>query len=104
MSIAYFLLIIGLFGLIGYGGNSRFNYLFLLISIEILLLGTAWIIAIYSFSLDDIIGQIFILYILAIAAVEVAIGLSILVSMSRLRGSINVYDINLYHSFKSIPF
>lgn len=86
MTIGFFLFFLGIYGFI----FNKNNYLLMVISIEIILLATAYIISIFSFSHDDIIGQLFILYILAIAAAEIAIALSILVTMSRLRGSIYI--------------
>jgi NADH:ubiquinone oxidoreductase subunit K len=73
----------------------------MVISIEIILLATAFIISLFSFSHDDIIGQLFILFIIAIAAAEVAIGLSILVTMSRLRGSISIKILETEYKFFS---
>jgi NADH-ubiquinone oxidoreductase chain 4L len=64
----------------------------MLISIEIMLLGITLLILIGSLSLDDIIGQTFAIYIIAIAGAESAIGLAILVAFYRLRGSV-VIDI-----------
>nr|YP_203332.1 NADH dehydrogenase subunit 4L [Zancudomyces culisetae]AAW49499.1 NADH dehydrogenase subunit 4L [Zancudomyces culisetae] len=91
MLIGFFLIFIGLYGFI----FNRNNYLLIVISIEIILLGTAYILSIFSINNDDIIGLLFILYIIAIAAAEVALALSILVTMSRLRGSIHIKTSNI---------
>jgi NADH-ubiquinone oxidoreductase chain 4L len=55
-----------------------------------MLLAITFLILIYSFSFDDILGQVFAIYIIAIAGAESAIGLGILVAFYRLRGSIEI--------------
>ena len=62
----------------------------MIIAIEIMLLSVTLLILINSFSFDDNIGQTFSLYIIAIAAAESVIGLSILVAYYRLRGNISL--------------
>ena len=62
----------------------------MLISIEIMLLAVTLIILISSFNFDDILGQTYGIYIIAIAGAESAIGLGILVAFYRLRGSIAI--------------
>ena len=59
-------------------------------SIEILLLAINLNFAFFSIYLDDIVGQIFILFILAMAAVESAIGLSIITTFYKLKNSISL--------------
>ena len=76
-----------LIGILGFVLNRR-NIILMLISIEIMLLSVTFIILINSIVLEDIIGQVFGIYIIVIAAAESAIGLGILVSFYRLRGSI----------------
>ena len=69
---------------------NRKNIILMLISIEIILLSITFLILIISFSFDDAIGQIYAIYIIAIAGAESAIGLGILVSYYRLRGNITI--------------
>jgi len=69
---------------------NRKNLILMLISIEIMLLSATFIILTNSLLFEDIIGQIFAIYIIVIAAAESAIGLGILVSFYRLRGNINI--------------
>jgi NADH-ubiquinone oxidoreductase chain 4L len=64
----------------------------MLISIEIMLLAITLLVIMSSFSFDDILGQTFSVYIIAIAGAESAIGLGILVAYYRLRGSISLYS------------
>lgn len=59
-------------------------------SIELLLLSVNLNFAAFSIYLDDIVGQIFVIFILTIAAAESAIGLAIITVFYRLKGSINM--------------
>ena len=82
-------LILFLTGILGFVLNRK-NIILMLISIEIMLLSITFLILIHSFNYDDIIGQVFAIYIIVIAGAESAIGLGILVAFYRLRGSIEV--------------
>ena len=62
----------------------------MLISIEIMLLAVTFLILLASLGFDDILGQIYAIYIIAVAGAESAIGLSILVAFYRLRGSVAI--------------
>jgi NADH-ubiquinone oxidoreductase chain 4L len=62
----------------------------MLISIEIMLLSITFLILINSLVFEDIIGQVYAVYIITIAGAESAIGLGILVAFYRLRGSISI--------------
>jgi NADH-ubiquinone oxidoreductase chain 4L len=79
MNLSIFLFLIGVLGFI----LNRKNIILMIIAIEIMLLSVTLLILINSFSFDDNIGQIFSLYIIAIAAAESVIGLSILVAYYR---------------------
>ena len=81
--------IIFLIGILGFVLNRK-NIILMLISIEVMLLSITFIILINSFYFEDIIGQVFSIYIIVIAAAESAIGLGILVAYYRLRGSISI--------------
>lgn len=82
-------LILFLIGILGFVLNRK-NIILMLISIEIMLLAVTLIILISSFNFDDILGQTYGIYIIAIAGAESAIGLGILVAFYRLRGSIAI--------------
>jgi len=82
-------LILFLIGILGFVLNRK-NIILMLISIEIMLLAITFLILISSLSFDDILGQIYSIYIIAIAGAESAIGLGILVAFYRLRGSIAI--------------
>jgi len=82
-------IILFLIGIIGFVLNRK-NIILMLISIEIMLLGATLLILMGSLMFDDIIGQTFAIYIIAIAGAESAIGLAIVVAYYRLRGSISI--------------
>ena len=89
--VASVIYILGLWGII----LNRQNVIIMLMSIELMLLAVDLNFIFFSGYLDDIIGQLFALLILTVAAAESAIGLAILVSYFRVRGSISVDSICL---------
>ena len=82
-------LILFLIGTLGFVLNKK-NIILMLISIEVMLLSITFLILLSSLSYDDILGQVFSIYIISIAGAESAIGLGILVAFYRLRGSIAI--------------
>lgn len=86
MNLSIFLFLMGVLGFI----LNRKNIILMIIAIEIMLLSVTLLILINSFSFDDNIGQTFSIYIIAIAAAESVIGLSILVAYYRIRGNISL--------------
>ena len=66
----------------------------LLMSIELMLLAVNINFVSFSYYLGDLAGQVFVFFILTVAAAEAAIGLAILVVVFRNRGTINVQDLN----------
>jgi NADH-quinone oxidoreductase subunit K len=89
--VNFFLFCLGLFGII----LNRQNIIIILMSIELLLLSINLNFLYFSVFLDDIIGQIFSLFILTVAAAESAIGLAIMIIFFKLYGDISIYKINL---------
>ena len=73
---------------------NRKNIIILLMSIELMLLAVNINFIAFSHYLNDIAGQVFVFFILTVAAAEAAIGLAILVVLFRNKGSISVEDIN----------
>lgn len=73
---------------------NRKNLIVLLMCIELMLLAVNTNFVAFSQYLKAPTGEVFVFFILAVAAVEAAIGLAILVLLYRRRGSINVQDIN----------
>jgi NADH-quinone oxidoreductase subunit K len=91
LTVAATLFVIGIFGLF----LNRKNVIVLLMSIELMLLAVNINLVAFSSFLNDLVGQVFTLFVLTVAAAEAAIGLAILVSFFRNRGSIAVEDINV---------
>jgi NADH-ubiquinone oxidoreductase chain 4L len=85
------ILILFIIGLIGFVLNRK-NIILMLISIEIMLLAITLIILVNSLAFDDNMGQLFSLFIIALAGAESAIGLSILVVYYRLNGNISLIN------------
>jgi NADH-quinone oxidoreductase subunit K len=79
-------------GLIGIVLNRK-NILIIIMSIEILLLAVNLNFAAFSIYLDDVVGHVFVLFILTIAATESAIGLAILTAFYKLKNSIQLESI-----------
>lgn len=67
----------------------------MLMSIELMLLAISFTMTLFSVIIDNLIGQIFTIMILTVAAAESAIGLGILVAYYRVRGTIVVRSLNL---------
>jgi NADH-quinone oxidoreductase subunit K len=67
----------------------------MLMSIELMLLAVNFNFIVFSVFLDDVVGQIFALFVLTVAAAESAIGLAILVVYYRIRGTVSIEYINL---------
>jgi NADH-quinone oxidoreductase subunit K len=74
---------------------NRKNVIIILMSIELILLAVNINFVAFSSFLGDLVGQIFALFVLTVAAAESAIGLAILVVYFRNRGTIAVEDVNL---------
>ena len=73
---------------------NRKNVVILLMAIELLLLAVNINFVAFSHYLQDIAGQVFVFFILTVAAAEAAIGLAILIVLFRNRRTINVDDLN----------
>jgi NADH-quinone oxidoreductase subunit K len=80
-------------GVVGIFLNRR-NVIIILMSVELILLAVNINLVAFSAFLNDIVGQVFALFVLTVAAAEAAIGLAILVIFFRNRGTIAVEDIN----------
>jgi NADH-quinone oxidoreductase subunit K len=91
LTVGAILFTIGIFGIF----LNRKNVIVILMSIELILLAVNINFVAFSAFLNDIVGQIYALLVLTVAAAEAAIGLAILVVYYRNRGSIAVEDINL---------
>lgn len=91
LTVAAILFTIGVAGII----LNRKNIIIILMSVEMILLSVNINLVAFSSFLGDLTGQVFSLFILTVAAAEAAIGLAILVTYFRNRGSIAVDDVNM---------
>nr|CAD5128106.1 nad4L [Tethya citrina] len=91
LTIGIILFILGVLGIV----LNRSNLIIMLMSIELMLLAISVLFLINSVAIDNLVGQIFTIMILTIAAAESAIGLAILVAYYRVRGTIAVRSLNL---------
>jgi NADH-quinone oxidoreductase subunit K len=91
IAVSLILFLIGLSGIF----LNRKNIIIMLMAIELMLLAINFNFIIFSVFIDDIVGQLFALLILTVAAAESAIGLAILVIYFRVRGAIAIELINL---------
>ena len=91
LTVAAILFTLGIFGIF----LNRKNVIVILMSIELMLLAVNINLVAFSARLNDLVGQVFALFVLCVAAAEAAIGLAILVIYFRNRGSIAVEDINV---------
>lgn len=89
LMLAGILFTIGVFGIF----LNRKNVIIILMSIELMLLAVNINFVAFSAMLQDLGGQVFMMFVLTVAAAEAAIGLAILVSFFRNKGSIAVEDI-----------
>lgn len=96
ISLEHYLILSGIVFCIGVCGlfMNRKNVISILMSVELMLLAVNINFVAFSVHLQNIVGQIFSLIVLSIAAAEVSIGLAILVLYFRNRGSIEIEDIN----------
>ena len=86
----YIIFIIGIVGIF----LNRKNVVVILMSIELILLAVNINLVSFSIYLQDLVGQVFTMFVLTVAAAEAAIGLAIIVVYYRNTGSIQVEDIN----------
>jgi len=96
ISLEHYLILAALIFSIGVTGlfMNRKNVITILMAIELMLLAVNINFVAFSVYLQDIVGQVFSIIILSIAAAEISIGLAILVLYFRNRGSIEIEDIN----------
>lgn len=91
LTVSMILFLLGIWGIF----LNRKNIIIMLMSIELMLLAVNMNFLIFSVYLDDMLGQLFSLLILTVAAAESAIGLALLVIYYRIRGTIAVEFISL---------
>ena len=91
LTVAAILFTIGIFGIF----INRKNVIVILMSVELMLLAVNINLVAFSAQLGDLVGQVFALVVLTVAAAEAAIGLAILVVYFLNRGTIEVEDIHM---------
>ena len=91
LTVAAILFTLSIFGIF----LNRKNVIIILMSVELMLLAVNINLVAFSTHLNDMVGQIFAMLVLTVAAAEAAIGLAILVVFFRNRGTIAVEDINM---------
>ena len=84
-------------GLVGFLANRK-NILLLLLALEIMLLAVNINFVVFSVFLDDLLGQVFTLIVLTVAAAESALGLAILIVYYRVRGGIALDTVHTLRS------
>jgi NADH-quinone oxidoreductase subunit K len=89
--VAAILFTLGIFGIF----INRKNVIVILMSIELILLAVNINLVAFSVFLHDVVGQIYALFVLTVAAAEAAVGLAILVTFFRWRGDIAVDDASM---------
>ena len=91
LAVAAILFTIGVFGIF----VNRKNIIVILMSVELMLLAVNINLVAFSVYLGNVVGQIFAMFVLTVAAAEAAVGLAILVTFFRNRGAISVDDANV---------
>ena len=91
LTVAAILFVTGVFGIF----LNRKNVIIILMSIELMLLAVNINLVAFSWHLGDLVGQVFTLFVLTVAAAEVAVGLAIIIALYRHTTSINVDDFRL---------
>ena len=91
LAVSAILMVLGVFGIF----LNRKNIIVILMSVELILLAVNLNLVAFSAALHDLVGQVFAMFVLTVAAAEAAIGLAILVVYFRNRGSIQVEDVTL---------
>jgi len=96
IGLSHYLVVSAIIFTLGVAGIvlNRKNIIVILMSVELILLSVNLNLVAFSTELGDLTGQVFALFVLTVAAAEAAIGLAILVTYFRNRGTIAVEDIN----------
>jgi NADH-quinone oxidoreductase subunit K len=94
--LSHYLALGAILFLIGAGGVlMRRNAIIILMSIELILNAVNVTFVGFSRQLGDLTGQVFAIFVIAVAAAEAAVGLAILVTLNRDRSTVNVDEVNL---------
>lgn len=91
LSLSIIIFVIGAYGMV----LSRKHVIIILVSLELMLLSININFVISAIFMDDLLGELYALIVLTVAAAEIAIGLAICIAYYRLRGGISIDFINL---------
>ena len=91
LTVSAILFTLGVFGIF----INRKNVIVILMSVELILLAVNINLVAFSVYLHDVVGQIYAMFVLTVAAAEAAVGLAILVTFFRNRGDISVDDVSM---------
>ena len=91
LTVAAVLFVLGILGIF----LNRKNVIVILMSVELMLLAVNINLVAFSSHLGDLVGQVFAMFVLTVAAAEAAIGLAIVVVFFRNRGTIAVEDVSM---------
>ena len=91
LAVAAILFTIGVFGIF----VNRKNIIIILMSIELILLAVNINLVAFSVYLGNVVGQVFAMFVLTVAAAEAAVGLAIVIAIFRHRQTVNLQNINL---------
>ena len=91
LTVGAILFTLGVFGIF----LNRKNIIIILMSVELILLAVNINLVAFSVYLHDVVGQIYAMFVLTVAAAEAAVGLAILVTFFRNRGDISVDDVSM---------
>lgn len=96
VSLTEFLMLAALLFGLGVAGIilNRKNIIVLMMSIELILLSVNTNLIAFSYFLNNVVGQVFVFFVLTVAAAEAAVGLAILVVLYRRRGTIEVQNLD----------
>jgi len=91
ISVPFSIFLIGLLGAL----TNRRSIILIIFCVELMLLAINFFFLVTSFYLDDVLGQVFSVFILVVASAETSIGLALLVTYYRLRGTISIKFLNV---------
>ena len=89
--VSAILLVLGIFGIF----LNRKNVIIILMSVELILLAVNLNLVAFSAALGDLVGQVFAMFVLTVAAAEAAIGLAIVIAIYRNKQTVDVDEINI---------
>lgn len=94
--VEYYLALAGVVFVIGgVGVVTRRNVIMILMSVELMLNAVNLTFIVYAKANGNMMGQMFVLFVITVAAVEAAVGLALIISLNRRKATLNVDEINI---------